>query len=144
MKILVIGSGGREHALCWSIKKSKRVTQIYCAPGNGGTAEVAQNIPVAVHQIEALAHFAMREEVELTVVGPELPLTLGIVDVFEEKGLAIIGPNAAAARLEGSKIFAKEFMQRYGIPSSPFEKTGSWKEAAGNRAQRAFRFPSRD
>ena len=142
MKILVIGSGGREHALCWSIKKSKRVTQIYCAPGNGGTAEVAQNIPVAVHQIEALAHFAMREEVDLTVVGPELPLTLGIVDVFEEKGLAIIGPNAAAARLEGSKIFAKEFMQRYSIPSSPFEKTEFLEASRGNRAQRALRFSS--
>jgi len=141
MKILVIGSGGREHALCWALRKSKRVTQIFCAPGNGGTAEVAQNIPVAAHQIEALAQFAIREAVDLTVVGPELPLTLGIVDVFEDKGLAIIGPSAAAARLEGSKIFAKEFMQRYGIPSSSFEKTGSWKHAVEIVRSGHFGFP---
>ncbi|MFN8007250.1 MAG: phosphoribosylamine--glycine ligase [Terriglobia bacterium] len=129
MKILVIGSGGREHALCWGIKKSRGVSRLYCAPGNGGTAEIAHNVPIAAHQIEELAAFALRERIGLTVVGPELPLTLGIVDVFEKKGLAIIGPKAAAARLEGSKIFAKEFMQRHGIPTSPFEKTSSWEQA---------------
>jgi phosphoribosylamine--glycine ligase len=141
MKILVIGSGGREHALCWAIRKSQRVTQIYCAPGNGGTAEIAQNIPLPVHQIEALAQFAVREGIGLTIVGPELPLTLGIVDVFERNGLAIIGPNAAAARLEGSKIFAKEFMQRYGIPTSPFEKTSSWQQAVEIVRGGRFGFP---
>lgn len=141
MKILVIGSGGREHALCWAMKKSKQVTQIYCAPGNGGTAEIAQNIPLPVHQIEALAQFAVQEGIGLTVVGPELPLTLGIVDVFEQNGLAIIGPNAAAARLEGSKIFAKEFMQRYDIPTSPFEKTSSWEQAVEIVRGERFGFP---
>ena len=141
MKILVIGSGGREHALCWAIRKCKRVTQIYCAPGNGGTAESAKNIPLPVHEIERLSQFAVQEGIELTVVGPELPLTLGIVDLFEQKGLAIIGPTAAAARLEGSKIFAKEFMQRYGIPTSPFEKTSSWQQAVEIVRGGRFGFP---
>lgn len=141
MKVLVIGSGGREHALCWAIKKSKQVTQIYCAPGNGGTAELAKNIPLGIDQIDELARFALEVEIQLTIVGPELPLTLGIVDLFEKNGLSIIGPNAAAARLEGSKIFSKEFMQRYRIPTSPFEKTSSYQEALGIVRSGCFGFP---
>jgi phosphoribosylamine--glycine ligase len=129
MKVLVVGSGGREHALVWAIQRSKRVSKVYCAPGNGGTAQTAINLPIAAHQIEELAAFARQEAIDLTVVGPELPLTLGIVDEFESHGLRIIGPTAAAAQLEASKAFAKQFMQRHGIPTSPCVETDSLEEA---------------
>ncbi len=121
MKILIIGSGGREHALAWKIKKSPAVKELYCAPGNGGIASIAHCVAIDPNDIEGLAAFAQEEKIGLTVVGPEVPLVAGIVDAFEEKGLTIFGPNRNAARLEGSKVFAKEFMQKFGIPTAPFK-----------------------
>ncbi|HEX2930625.1 MAG TPA: phosphoribosylamine--glycine ligase N-terminal domain-containing protein, partial [Candidatus Binatia bacterium] len=103
MKVLVIGSGGREHALVWKIHQSPLVEKIYCAPGSAAIAELAEIVPVGGEQIERLADFAEREKVDLTLVGPELPLTFGIVDLFESRRLRIFGPNRAAAQLEGSK-----------------------------------------
>src|SRR5215471_756829 len=120
MKILVIGSGGREHALVWKIHQSPLVTVIYCAPGSSAIGELAQVVPIGVEQIEELADFASKEKIDLTVVGPELPLTLGIADLFESRGLKIFGPNKAAAQLEGSKAFAKEILQENGIPTASF------------------------
>src|SRR5438876_260559 len=125
MKILVVGSGGREHALVWKIRQSKKVTAVYCEPGNGGTVMETGSSPVGASRVDELLQFAKEQEIDLTVVGPELPLTLGIADQFEKEGLRIIGPTAAAAQLEGSKIFAKEFMQRHRIPTSPYLKTSS-------------------
>ncbi len=118
MRILVIGSGGREHALVWKLSRSPHVTQIFAAPGNGGTATLAQNLPIAASDIPALLSFARQEQIDLTVVGPEAPLVLGLVDSFTEAGLPAFGPTAAAARLEGSKAFARRFMIQEGIPTS--------------------------
>jgi phosphoribosylamine---glycine ligase len=120
MKILVIGSGGREHALVWKLSQSPRVTKIFCAPGSAGIAELAQCVAINPEQIEQLADFAAREKIDLTVVGPELPLTLGIADLFESRGLPIFGPNKAAAQLEGSKAFAKEILDANNIPTAAF------------------------
>ncbi len=116
MKILVVGSGGREHTLVWKISKSPLVEKIYCAPGNAGTKMLAESVPIDVDDIETLAAFAKEKEIDLTVVGPEGPLVKGIVDVFEKKGLKIFGPSRAAARLEGSKLFSKQHMLKYNIP----------------------------
>lgn len=121
MKVLVIGSGGREHALVWKLAQSPRVEKVYCAPGNGGTGLQAENVPIAATDLPALAEFAQREEIGLTVVGPEDPLAAGIADQFRALGLKVFGPSAAAARLEGSKIFAKEVMARQGVPTAPFQ-----------------------
>ena len=121
MKILVIGSGGREHALVWKISQSPKVDKIYCAPGSAGIGESAELVAIGAEQIEKLAEFAEKEKVDLTVVGPELPLTLGITDLFESRGLRIFGPNKKAAQLEGSKAFAKEILQESNIPTASFD-----------------------
>lgn len=121
MNILVIGSGGREHALVWKIRQSSQVEKIYCAPGNGGMASLAECVNIAATDIDALLAFAKDKKIDLTVVGPEAPLVAGIVDQFENEGLMIFGPGRAAAQLEGSKVFAKEFMHRQGIPTAAFE-----------------------
>lgn len=118
MKVLVIGSGGREHALCWKLRQSSRVSAVYCAPGNGGIAEVAECVPMKIHEHAALAEFARQNGIALTVVGPDDALAAGIVDYFQQQGLRIFGPTASAARLESSKVFAKEFMLRHGIPTA--------------------------
>ncbi|MFA6548638.1 MAG: phosphoribosylamine--glycine ligase [Candidatus Margulisiibacteriota bacterium] len=118
MKILVIGSGGREHALVWKIAQSPLVDKIYCAPGNAGTAEHAENIPIASDAVLSLLKFAIENKIDLTVVGPEAPLVLGIVDEFEKTGLKIFGPCKKAAQIEGSKVFSKQFMVKYGIPTA--------------------------
>ena len=118
MKVLIIGSGGREHALAWKLAQSPRVTKVYSAPGNAGTARLGENVDIGVEEIPALAAFAKRENIGLTVVGPDDALAAGIVDIFESEGLRILGPRAEAARLESSKIFAKEFMRRHGIPTA--------------------------
>ncbi len=120
MKILVIGGGGREHAICWKLSQSKAFHKIYCAPGNAGTALVAENVPISATDIEKLLLFAEHQNVDLTVVGPEKPLIAGIVDAFEAKGLRIFGPSLEPAMLEGSKSYAKELMLRAGIPTAPF------------------------
>ena len=118
MKILVIGSGGREHALVWKIGQSPKAEKVYCAPGNAGIGEMVELVPIGPEKIEKLSDFAEKEKIDLTVVGPELPLTLGIVDLFEKRGLRIFGPNFGAARLEGSKAFAKEIMEENRIPTA--------------------------
>ena len=118
MKILVIGGGGREHALVWKLRQSPRVTQIWCAPGNGGISKDAECLPADVHNVGALAELAERLGPDLTIVGPEQPLVLGVADEFSKRGLAIVGPSREAAELEGSKIFAKQFMERHGIPTA--------------------------
>jgi phosphoribosylamine--glycine ligase len=120
MKVLVIGSGGREHALVWKLRQSPRVEKVYCAPGNGGIADEAECVPADVKNVEALVGLAHRLQPDLTVVGPELALQLGVVDEFERQGLRIFGPTKAAAQLESSKGFAKEFMQRHHIPTAHY------------------------
>lgn len=129
MNILVIGSGGREHALVWKIAQNPRVEQIFCAPGNAGIAELATCVPIGVHDFPTLAAFAEKEEIDLTVVGPEDPLLNGIVDYFEERGLKIFGPRRDAALLEGSKSFAKEIMINYNIPTAEYRSFTNYEEA---------------
>ncbi len=129
MKILVLGSGGREHALCWKLKQSPRVTAVFCAPGNGGIAEVATCVPFKISEHDALVAFAKSEGVGLTVVGPDDALAAGIVDRFQNEGLRVFGPTQSAARLESSKVFAKEFMFRHGIPTAASGQFSSAQEA---------------
>jgi phosphoribosylamine---glycine ligase len=129
MKVLVIGSGGREHALVWKIKQSPKVSDIYCAPGNAGIAGLAQCVDIGVTDIKALMTFAVDQGVDLTVVGPEASLTAGIVDAFESKGLRIFGPSGTAAALEGSKAFSKEFLKKYQIPTADFKVFSEAKKA---------------
>ena len=118
MKLLIIGSGGREHALAWKLKQSPRVTKIFCAPGNAGTAEVSENVSIQAIDSAKLLRFAQENQIDLTIVGPDDPLAGGIVDIFQSAGMKIFGPTAAAARLEASKSFAKDFMVRHGIPTA--------------------------
>jgi phosphoribosylamine--glycine ligase len=129
MRVLVIGQGGREHALCWKIKQSPLVKELYAAPGNAGIAAVADCVPIGVADIIELADFAEQLKMDLTVVGPELPLTLGIVDEFQKRGLPIFGPTRLAAELEGSKVFSKEFMRKYDIPTADAAVCSSVDEA---------------
>jgi len=119
-RVLIIGSGGREHALAWKLQQSPQVGVVFVAPGNGGTEAIANNVAIRADDIEALADFARRNEIDLTVVGPELPLSHGVTDRFVAEGRLIFGPSANAARLETSKVFAKEFMTRHGIPTAPY------------------------
>ena len=121
MKVLVVGGGGREHALVWKIAQSPKVTKIYCAPGNAGISEQAMIVPIKANDLNSLLEFAKKEKIDLTVVGPEDPLTQGIVDLFESKGLFIFGANRKAAEIEGSKAFAKEIMKKYYIPTAFYE-----------------------
>ena len=121
MKVLVVGSGGREHALAWKISQSPLVSKIYCAPGNAGTRTISENVTLQDSDIQGLAKFCADKKIDLTVVGPEVPLTMGIVDEFEKRGLRIFGPNRKAAELEGSKVFAKQFMERHRIPTARFK-----------------------
>lgn len=141
MKILVVGSGGREHALAWKIFRSPRTTRLFCAPGNGGTKSIAENIAIGDSDIRALAAFAGEEQIDLTVVGPEIPLSLGIVDLFEERGLVIFGPSKKAAELEGSKVFAKKFMERHKIPTARFRVADSPEQASKILRSGEFSFP---
>lgn len=139
MKVLVVGSGGREHSLCWKLRQSPLVQDLYCAPGNPGIAEVADCVPIAPDELFKLVDFAADLKIDLTVVGPELPLTLGLVDDFAARGLPIFGPRRQAAELEGSKIFAKELMKRHGIPTGDFAVAHDIDEA--RRAAGQFGFP---
>ncbi|PTY00257.1 phosphoribosylamine--glycine ligase [Spartobacteria bacterium LR76] len=129
MKILIIGSGGREHALAWKLKQSPRVTKICIAPGNAGTAEIGENVAIGAEDIPRLVEFAEQEGIGLTVVGPDDSLAAGIVDAFQARGLRIFGPPQAAAQLESSKTFAKEFMKRHGIPTAESREFTSSLEA---------------
>lgn len=121
MKILVIGSGGREHALVWKIAQSPLVTKVYCAPGNPGIAELAENVPLKVDDLPGLLAFAKKEQIGLTVVGPELPLSLGIVDLFEDNGLTVFGARKNAAIIEASKAFSKDLMKKYHVPTAAYQ-----------------------
>ncbi len=129
MKILVIGSGGREHALVWKLKQSPRVSAVFCAPGNGGIAELAQCVPIKITEHDALVAFAKEQGIGLIVVGPDDALAAGIVDRFQSEGLRAFGPTQSAARLESSKVFAKEFMLRHGIPAAASGQFSSAEEA---------------
>ncbi len=129
MKVLVVGSGGREHALVWKIRQSPQVKQIFCAPGNAGIKRMAECVDISSNDIDALVSFAKEEKIDLTVVGPELALTAGIVDGFEAEGLRIFGPTQKAAILEGSKVFTKEFLEKYSIPTAPFKVFTNRKKA---------------
>jgi phosphoribosylamine--glycine ligase len=121
MKVLVVGSGGREHALVWKIAQSPRVGKIYCAPGNAGIAQMAECLSISADDVKGLTAWAEKEKIDLTVVGPEAPLTLGMVDVFRARGLRVFGPSQKAAEIEGSKAFTKELMKKYGIPTGDSE-----------------------
>ena len=129
MKVMVIGSGGREHALVWKLSQSPKIDKIYCVPGNAGIAELAECVDIDIQDFHALLNLMRYEWIELTIVGPEMPLVKGIVDVFEKEGLSIFGPNAKAAQLEGSKVFAKDFMKRNGIPTAQYKVFSSYNQA---------------
>ena len=129
MKILLIGSGGREHALAWKIRQSAQCEKLFCAPGNAGTSQIAENIPINAEDIKALLDFVRKEKISLTVVGPDNSLALGIVDEFEAKGMKIFGPGKKAAMIESSKIFAKKLMQKYKIPTAFAQEFSSPEEA---------------
>ncbi len=129
MRILVIGGGGREHALAWKIKQSPKCTELFLAPGNPGTATLGRNVPIKATDIEGLLAFALAEKIDLTVVGPELPLVAGIVDAFQAKGLRCFGPSKNASKLEGSKVEMKEFLRRHNIPTAQFKLFNKAEEA---------------
>jgi len=141
MKILVIGGGGREHALIWKLRESPEVQQIYCAPGNAGIAALADCVPIEPTSLVEAADFAEKLRIDLTVVGPELPLTLGIVDEFGKRGLPIFGPTRAASEIEGSKAFAKEFLARHSIPTARHETVTSLEAARRQLTGRETRYP---
>lgn len=121
MKVLVVGKGGREHAICWKLSQSRGIKKIYAAPGNAGISYIGECVDIQVDDLKGLADFAQKNKVDLTVVGPEMPLTIGIVDEFESRGLKIFGPSQEASLIEGSKAFAKEFMKKYHIPTASFK-----------------------
>ncbi|UUV14883.1 phosphoribosylamine--glycine ligase [Clostridioides difficile] len=129
MKVLVVGGGGREHAICWKLSKEKNVEKIYCAPGNAGIANVAECVNIGDTNIEELLKFAKENEIGLTIVGPEVPLVMGIVDEFEKEGLRVFGPNKKCAQLEGSKAFSKEFMIKHNIPTAKYKEYTNLEEA---------------
>ena len=129
MKVLVVGSGGREHAICWKLLQSPKVDKIYCAPGNAGIGEIAELVPVGAMEFDKLAEFAKANDIGLTVVGMDDPLVGGIVDKFEEEGLRVFGPRANAAIIEGSKAFSKELMKKYNIPTAAYETFDNYEAA---------------
>ena len=139
MKILVLGSGGREHAILWALKKTATsAVKLYCAPGNAGIAQIADCRPIPINQTSSLIQFVREQTIDLTMVGPEAPLAAGIVDAFQEQGLAIVGPSQAASRLESSKVFAKDFMARHGIPTAGYRVVNSAAEASEALRSGAF------
>ena len=142
MKLLIVGNGGREHALAWKIRQSPLVSEVYCAPGNAGIAEIADCVPIDASSIVEVADFAQTIKADLTVVGPELPMVLGIGDEFVRRGLTIFCPSRGAAEIEGSKAFAREFMTRRSIPSPRYEVCSTIDESARLRSKKApFGFP---
>jgi phosphoribosylamine--glycine ligase len=141
MKILVVGNGGREHALAWKIRQSPLVKELYCAPGNAGMAAIADVVPIETSSIVELADFAQTIGADLTVVGPELPMVLGIADEFQRRGLTIFSPSRAAAEIEGSKAFAREFMQRHEVPSPRYEICATREEADAFVKKAPFGWP---
>ena len=122
MKILVVGGGGREHAICWKLSNESNVEKIYCAPGNAGISSIAECVNIGDSDIESLLRFAKENEIDLTIVGPEIPLVAGLVDAFEKENLKVFGPNKKCANLEGSKAFSKEFMIRHNLPTAKYKE----------------------
>ncbi|MEK3883956.1 phosphoribosylamine--glycine ligase [Paenibacillus sp. PL2-23] len=129
MRILVIGGGGREHAICWALKKSEKVKELFCAPGNAGIAQLAECVPIAVNQFDELTRFAREASIDLVFVGPDDPLADGIVDAFEAAGIPAFGPDKKAAEIEGSKIFMKNLLKKYNIPTAKYETFTNYEEA---------------
>ena len=129
MKVLIVGSGGREHAIAWSVSKSPKVDKIYCAPGNAGIAELAECVDIGAMEFEKLADFAQEKEIDLTIIGMDDPLVGGVVDAFEAEGLRVFGPRKNAAILEGSKAFSKDLMKKYHIPTAAYENFDDPKKA---------------
>ncbi|MCC0674196.1 MULTISPECIES: phosphoribosylamine--glycine ligase [unclassified Clostridioides] len=129
MKILVVGGGGREHAICWKLSNEKNVEKVYCAPGNAGIANVAECVNIGDTDVEGLLKFAKDNKIGLTIVGPEVPLVMGIVDEFEKEGLRVFGPNKKCAQLEGSKAFSKDFMIKHNIPTAKYKEYTNLEEA---------------
>ena len=129
MKVLIVGSGGREHAIAASVAKSSKVDKIYCAPGNAGIAELAECVDIGAMELEKLADFAQEKAIDLTIIGMDDPLVAGVVDVFEERGLRVFGPRKNAAILEGSKAFSKDLMKKYNIPTAAYETFTSSEDA---------------
>lgn len=140
MNVLVVGNGGREHALSWKLREGGRVRALYVAPGNGGTAALAENVSIPADDIDGLVRFAAEKRIDLTVVGPEAPLVAGLADRMRAQGLAVFGPSGQGARLEGSKLFAKEFMERHGIPTASFLAFDDAKAAREEVARRPLPF----
>ena len=140
MKVLVIGSGGREHAICWKIAQSKKVDSLFCAPGNGGISKIATLVDIGAEDIGGLLKFAKSKNIDLTIVGPEAPLVKGIVDIFQKEGLRIFGANKRASMLEGSKIFAKEAMKQWNVPTAAFEIFNDYKKAKRYAEERGLPF----
>ncbi len=143
MKVLVIGGGGREHAIVWKLAQSHRINKLFCAPGNAGTGQMAENVPIEADDLGALLQFAKKEKIDFTVVGPEGPLVKGIVDLFAENGLSIFGPSKAAAQLEGSKIFMKRMLVQSGVPTAPYKTYTSSKSSIAASAMYYARFPDK-
>jgi phosphoribosylamine--glycine ligase len=141
LRVLVVGGGGREHALVWKLRQSPEIKEIFCAPGNAGMKGLADCIPIEPSDIVELADFAEKLSIGLTVVGPELPLILGLVDEFQRRGLAVFGPNRAASELEGSKAFAKDFLKRHGIPTARYHVVSSMQEAKSVIQGKEIGFP---
>jgi len=141
MRILVVGGGGREHALAWKIRSSPLLKELYCAPGNAGIAALADCVPIESSDIVELADFAAKIKIDLTVVGPELPLNLGLADEFQKRGLKVFGPRKAAAEIEASKVFSKEFMARHGIPTAAFHVFREQKEALAYLKAKGTKYP---
>ncbi len=139
MKVLVVGSGGREHAIVWKLAQSMKVKEIYCAPGNGGIGQIAECVDIKSEDIEELLKFALKKRIDLTVIGPEVPLSLGITDAFEGKGLKVFGPKQGSAELESSKAFAKDLMEKYNIPTASYKVYNNPLEAKTNLG--IFGFP---
>ena len=133
MKVLIVGGGGREHALAWKLQQSPQVDAIFCAPGNAGTEELGENVPLAPNDSRGLRKFARENQIDLTVVGPDDPLAAGLVDEFQEDKLRIFGPGKAAARLESSKVFAKQLMRCTGVPTAMAGVFDDSKKRAGSR-----------
>ena len=141
MKVLVVGSGGREHAIIWKISQSPQLEKLYCAPGNAGTSQLANNIPISADDIDGLLDFVRSKGIDLTVVGPEAPLVDGIVDRFKENDCAVAGPSQAAALLEGSKVFSKDFMKRHSIPTAAYQTFDQMDLAESALKDNQFNFP---
>ena len=138
MKILVVGAGGREHALCWALAKSPKCEKLYCAPGNAGIAEVAERVDIGAEDVEGLVAFAIDGKIDLVVVGPEAPLVLGLVDSLKDAGIKAFGPTSKAAILEGSKAFMKDLFAKYNIPTAAY---GRFTDFDHHDARHAFAFP---